>query len=334
MEPRRRIPVGAGPWKVASWQEGERLMMERFEDYWEGPTKAKFLQYRAIQDLSTWRAEFDAGNVDFYAVSESDYRTWRDDPRRREIMRKVPELNVYYLSIATNRPPFDDIRVRQAIAHAINVEEIFEFVHLGRGDLSHGPVPLDIEGYQEGIARVEFNPDRARELLAEAGRENLEIRFFHPTDDIVGRIAMTVRQNLEQSGFRVQLRTLDRAAYRQAIRENEPDLAFSNWWADYPDIENFIYPLFHSDERGSSNAFFYSNPEVDAMLEEARFTANVDRRLELFREIERRVIADHPAVWLWHRSSYVAVNPRIQGYNPHPMLNGVDFHNVSIAPAN
>jgi len=325
-----RLVPGAGPWQVVSWQQGEQVRLRRFEKYWEGPAATENLVFRAIEDHSTWRAEFDAGNVDFYTVSEADYRSWRNDPAKQKLMVKMPELNVYYLAMGMDKPPLNDIRVRQAVAHAINSAELYEFILLGKGDPSSGPVPPGIEGYTADLPRFGFDREKAKALLKEAGAEGATIRLYHPTDDLASQVCLNARANLQEIGLQVQVRQLDRTAFRESVKNNEPDMFFSNWWADYPDIENFVDPLFHSSHIPGSNWTRFNDPDLDALITKARFTADPAERIALFEQATRKIVEAVPAAWLWHRCSYVAVNPRIRGFKTHPMLSGIDYHDVSI----
>jgi ABC-type transport system substrate-binding protein len=327
-----REPIGAGPWKLASWDSGVRMEFTPFADYWEGPPAADRLVYRAIDVESTWRAEFDAGNVDFYLVSAADHRLWTQKPEKSKLMVRVPELNIYFLGFNTQKPKLADPRVRRALTLGLNRPDIFEHVALGRGELARGPVPPGIEGFQgDALPSPKPRVDEAKRLLAEAGAEGLEVSLYHQADRFNSDLMQNVRADWEKIGVQTLLKPLDRAAFEEARRRGEPDVYYGSWWADYPDIDNFLFPLYHSSNIGGSNGTFYKSAEVDALIDQARFLADPAKRLELFREVERRVVEDAPMIFLWHRASYMAVQPRIQGYKPHPMLNGIDFHGVGVA---
>src|SRR5690606_6988549 len=107
-------------------------------------------------------------------------------------------------------------------------------------------------------------------------------------------MAQNVRADWEKLGVEVVIRPLDRAAFTEARRRGEHDVYFSNWWADYPDIDNFLFPLFHSSNIGGSNGSFYSSAEADALLDEARFCPDPRRRIELYQEAERLIVRDAP----------------------------------------
>jgi peptide/nickel transport system substrate-binding protein/oligopeptide transport system substrate-binding protein len=321
---------GAGPWKLDRWDRGERLKLTAFNEYWEGPAATPKMLYRVIAEQSTWRSEFESGNVDWYTVGEADYRIWRNDAEKQKMMVRAPELNIYMLAINNEKPPFDDIRVRKAINLAIDVEEIFQFIQLGKGVVAHGPVPKGLYGYQKDRETVGYDPEEAKRLVAEAGVEGKTIDLYYANLLLEGKVCQVVKSALENVGFQVQIRPLDRAAFRQAIREGKPDLWMTNWFADYPDIENFILPLFSSSALGDSNWVRYSNKEVDDMIKKARFNADPDERIRLFQQAEDQIVADMPAVFLWHRGSVIAVQPRIENYFPHIMLNGLDYHNVAV----
>lgn len=323
-------PIGAGPWTLTRWTAGERLDFAPFDDYWGGRAMADGLVWRVIGETSTWRAEFEARNLDFYLVSANDYREWRARPDRRALMVPVPELNVYFLGFNTAKPPFDDARVRRALALAVNRAEMLEYVALGRGTLAAGPVPPEIARADAAapLPPIDFDPEAARRLLAEAGIAPPPITILLTNDRHNMALMEAVKSYWEAIGARVTLRALDRAATTEARRRGEHDVYFSNWWADYPDVDNFLFPLFHSANVGGSNGTGFADAEVDRLLDAARFEASPARRMELFAAAERRVVEAMPMVFLWHRSSTMAVAPDITGYRPHPMLNGVDFHVV------
>ena len=243
--------------------------------------------------------------------------------RPAELLRR-PTIRDLYIAINTKRGPLSDVRVRRALNHAVNVPALLDRVMAGRGALARGVIPPGIEGYDSNRARYDYDPARAKKLLAEAGHATgLSLKLWRSQRAELARIAQAVQQDLAQVGVTVEIIQRDASSARAAVRKGEADLFLTDWYADYPDPENFTYPLFHSRNAGTGgNYAFLDDPVVDSLTVALRTTVDSARKERLAREADARIHALAPWIFLWHPVDLWARNPDADGWEIPAIFNG------------
>lgn len=230
-------------------------------------------------------------------------------------------MAIVYIAFNLTRKPWDDVRVRRAVAYAIPRRQILESVLSGRGALAHGPIPPGLPGYDASIAGIAYDPSKAKALLAEAGYPNgIEAEFLTTTASSNRRIFEILQGVLRGAKITLKPALRERAVYFRERRQQQFDMVRADWFADYLDAENFLFPLFHSQNSYQG----YRNPQVDALIERARRTVDPSGRVALYKQAERLIIADAPWVFLWHPVSYTVVQPRVHGWKPYPTPRRTD----------
>jgi ABC-type transport system substrate-binding protein len=325
-------PVGTGPWRFVEWRHDDYLLFARNEDYFDGVPAAESLRARIIPEPSTAVAEFEAGNVDILYVPEAETRRWEDTDERRARLASAPALRLWYVGINTQRGPLRDARVRQAINYAVDVQLIWERMMARRGTLAAGVIPPSLPGADPQRQPYRRDVQRARQLLTEAGYPNgIDIELWSSQTAPSPRIAEALQANLRDAGIRARLQQRDAPSVREAARNGQVDLFLKDWWADYPDAENFLYPLLHTANRGQGgNISFYSNAEVDRLINAARVELDDGRRTQLYRQADEVAFRDAPMIYLFFYTDMYAVQPWIQGFDVPVIFNGQRFQRVSI----
>ncbi len=325
-------PVGTGPWKLVEWKHDDYLLFARNESYWGGPPKADSLRARIIAEPSTAVAEYESGNVDVLQIPASEAREWTENESRKSQLASVPALKFVYVAINTTRGPLADIRVRQAINYAIDVQRIIERLVGGRGMRAAGVIPPSLAGYDSARHPYPFDQAKARVLLAESGHPSgIDVELWCPTDQLYVRECETIQAYLGAVGVRVKIVQRESAATRAAARKGETDMILKDWYADYPDAENFLFPLLHSANRGSGgNVSFFQNAEYDHIVDAARHELNEDKRIVLYRQADSLAQHDAPMVFLYFYNDLYAVQPWIRGFKPPVIFNGQRWLDVSI----
>jgi peptide/nickel transport system substrate-binding protein/oligopeptide transport system substrate-binding protein len=325
-------PVGTGPWKLVEWKHDDYLLFSRFDAYYGGAPKADSLRARIIAEPSTAVAEFESGNVDVLQIPAGEASEWEADESRKSLLMSTPALQLVYVAINTTRGPLTDARVRQAINHAIDVARINERLISGRGTLAAGVIPPALAGYDSARQPYRYDPARAKELLAAAGHPNgIDIELWTSTNPIFLRIAETIQAYLNASGIRTKIVQRESAAARGAARKGQTDLFIKDWYADYPDAENFLYPLLYSGNAGvGGNVSFYSNPAYDRVVTEARRELDEAKRNMLYRQADSIAFQDAPMVFMYFYNELYAVQPWVKGFVPPVIFNGQRWLNVSI----
>lgn len=324
-------PVGTGPWRLVSWAHDDQLVFARHDGYWGSPPLADTLRVRIIPEELTQAAEYEVGRLSVVEVPFGETARWQS-ARAAELERR-PALRVLYVAINTTRGPLADERVRRALNLAIDREAILGNVAGGRGVLAAGSIPPGLVGHDSTRRPLAFDPEGARRLLAEAGHPTLSLRLWRSSRPIYSRLAQAIQHDLAAVGVTVEIVERDAASARAAARNGEADLFLTDWYGDYPDPENFTYPLFHSANQGpGGNLAFLRNPALDSMIVRARSTPRADEKARLMAEIDRRVFETAPWIFFWFPVDLWARRPEVEGWRIPAVFNGQRWLEVRLRP--
>ncbi|MFI5229147.1 MAG: ABC transporter substrate-binding protein [Gemmatimonadales bacterium] len=325
-------PIGTGPWRLVEWKHDDYLLFARNPSYFGGAPNTDSLRARIIAEPSTAVAEYESGNVDVLEIPASEAEEWVNDESRKPQLMSTPALELVYVGINTTRGPLADPRVRQAINYAVDVGKIIERLVGGRGTRAAGVVPPALAGYDSARKPYPYDPTKARALLAAAGHPNgIDIELWTSSTPLYLRIAETMQAYLNAVGIRTKIVQREAAAARAAARKGQTDLILKDWYADYPDAEDFLYPLLHSDNRGAGgNISFYSNPTFDSVVTASRRELDDTKRNALYTRADSIAYADAPMLFLYFYDELYAVQPWIKGFVPPVIFNGQRWIGVKI----
>lgn len=322
-------PNGCGPLRFVSWVHDSRLKLEKNPHYYD-PTLPRSngleLQIGGGDLLHLMR--FELGDIDVYVMEETsapDYlRLMRNEKWKKQIAH-APMMDVRYLCINTELTPFDDVRVRQAMNYAIDKSRIVA-TQSGRVQPAQGVLPPGIPGYNPNLKSYDYNPEKARQLLQEAQYKNdpkKPITLWYANMVWYPKAAQSIQEDLKKVGMEINLKSVTYAELKTvAGRRKAIPLSIMGWLQDYPDPSNFLDVMFNSKaitENASLNRAFYSNPQVDRLLDKAAVEIDRARRLEMYQETEQIIVDDAPWVPLVHTERYIATQPWIKNYQLHPM---------------
>lgn len=314
-------PIGTGPFLLKEWQPNREIRLDRRTDYFDSPAKMHGILYRIIPEDLTAVSEFELGNLDLLTIPAAEYARYRRDSSKRQFIASIEGLNTYYLGFNCSRPPFDNPRLRKAVASAIDREKMLNTIYEKRGRLADGPVP-DIMRKWALRTPYRYDPQKAKESITGEGFQNSTVHFYITADQEIVDIAEVIQSYLMAAGLNVQIKQLEWSAYKEAISRGEADMFYLSWWADYPDPENFLFPLFHSANHGpAGNRTRYTNTVVDALIEKGRLTMDEQKRNALYQKAEELIVADSPWVFLWHRTDFIIRQPRIKNYTIQPIYS-------------
>jgi ABC-type transport system substrate-binding protein len=318
-------PVGSGPFVVSEWRRGQTVDLTARKDYFGGIPHAEAIRYRVIPEDLTAVMEFETGRLDVLQVPASEYRHYTTDPAWKGHVVARPGLNCYYLGLNCSRPPFQDVRVRRAVNMAIDRKRILETVYENRGILARGPIPPALWKGQEDPEEEQgypYDPREAKRLLREAGALGASISIYVSAEPEALDIVEVIQEYLRKAGIRARIVQLDWSAFKQAINRGDADAFWLSWWADYPDPENFLFPLFSSANVGpAGNRSWYRDPMYDRLIERAQGTTDERTRYRLYRQAEQRIIKNAPWVFMWHRSDIFVVQPWVRGFTIPPIYS-------------
>lgn len=307
-------PVGSGPWKFVSWTHDNALTLARNDGYWGGPPKSDSIRIRIIPEASTQAAEFETGQLSIVEIPFGETARW--EAGYADQLERRPALRDLYISINTRRGPLADVRVRRALNMAVDVGTILETVMAGRGVRAAGAIPPGIDGHDAGREPFRHDPAEARRLLAEAGYPNgFSVQLWRSQRAELARVAQAVQQDLADVGVTVEIVQRDATSVRAAVRNGETDLFLGDWYADYPDPENFTYPLFHSASHGpGGNYAFLTDPALDSMIVRLRTTTDEAEKVRLAREADARIFDLAPWIFLWFPVDVWATQRELEGW--------------------
>ena len=316
-------PVGTGPWRFVAWQHDDYLRFAKNPGYWGGAPQADTLTVRIIPEAFTRAAELLAGRLSVAEIPFGETPKWEHD--HPEWLKRKAALRAVYVPLNNRRGPLRDPRVRQAINHAVNVPEILRTVWNGRGALAAGAIPPALGGNDPSRRPYAFDTAEARRLLRSAGYPNgFALQLWRSGTNVeMGRVAQAIQSQLAAVGIRVEIVSRDASSMREAVRKGDTDMAITDWWADYPDADNFLYPLFHSASFGpGGNYSFYSDRVTDSLIVLARRTVDQAAREALYARIDNRVFAAAPWLYLWFPVDLWAEHPSIEGWDVSVIFNG------------
>lgn len=298
-------PVGTGPFKFTRWDRGQEILLTANPDYFEGAPALGRVSYRIYSGK-----QFDAIYADFMrraledapVPSSPEYHRIIKDPAHQYIKRPMFSLRFYGFN--TRSKPLNDRRVRQALVHAMDRAAINDEFFFGRYVPARGILPPGTLGFNPRLAATPHAPQRARELLAQAGYPGgaglppIEI-VSSVNEDRILREHDYLKKKLETVGVRLSFRYVtDWPAFSKGLAEGRFPAFLYAWFADVPDPDNFLFKLFHS--RSSRNLFAYANASVDDMLVRARNEQEAQQRVELYRQAEQLILGDAPMIPIWH----------------------------------
>jgi peptide/nickel transport system substrate-binding protein len=320
-----RAPVGTGPFRFVEWRSNEAVVIERNADYWGEPAGTQAVVFRPITDANTRVAEMLAGGIDLMVeVPPTALSEFQGDAFT---VTEQAGPHVWFLILNAKEGPFADVRVRQAANYAIDKEAIVNDVLEGTADVAAGPIPPAFAwAYNDALEPYPYDPDRARALLAEAGAEGAEVTFY-VTEGGSGMLdpvpmGTAIQADLEAVGLDVTIETYEWNTFLGRVNpglEGQADMAEMAWMTNDPDTLPFLALRTEAwPEAGGFNSGYYSNPEVDALLEAARVATDQDERARLYKEMQAIVQEDAPWVFVANWKQNAVTSDRVENFRLEP----------------
>jgi peptide/nickel transport system substrate-binding protein/oligopeptide transport system substrate-binding protein len=314
------MPIGNGPFKMAEpWAHDQYIKVVKFDDYYGNVPNIDGVDFKILADQDTAFLEFEAGNLDFVPIPSGQIQTTIDTYGESpdgytvnpgEQVSDGAELAIYYLVVNNTDPALSDSKVRAALSMAIDRQDICDKVFEGTREPATGIVPPGIVGFKaDAFQYAKYDVEAAKAMLADAGYANGEgfptITLEYNTGSGHEDILLLVQEDLKAIGVNSELVGSEWAQYLDKLAAKQYQVGRLGWIADYPIMDNFLYPIFKTGS--GDNYSFYSNSEVDSMLDEARTTVDADARVALYQDIEK-IVGDASAVipMFYYRHTRVA----------------------------
>ena len=313
-----RTPNGTGPYKLTEWLRFEHITYQANPGFYLGAPSIKTIVVQLYSGVGI--RLYESGEIDVTGVSSYDVPRVLDqaEPLSADVHSAV-DLCTFYVVFDVSQPPFDDPKVRQAFSMAFNRQKYIDVVYNGIGIPAKGLYPPALPGYSLDLQGLPYDPVQARHLLAESkygGPQRLPPIVFtssgigNDADPGAAAMAQMWEQNL---GVTITIENLDPNNYFDLLHSGQHGQMLDyNWCADYPDPENFADVLFHTGAQ--QNVGHYSNPDLDAILDQARTEQDVTKRIQLYQQAEQILVQDTAGLFTMHSISYVLVKPYVIGY--------------------
>jgi len=312
-------PIGTGFFKFDEWEPGQHVRLVKNEDYWGEPALLDSVTFKVVGEDLTRVAELETGDTHISdPLSPSDVA--QVEATDGIHVQQQGSVGLSYIGFNLEKEPFDDPKVRQAILMAIDKEQILEGIYDGVGTPADGPLAPNVFGYDENVSGLEYDPEKAKKLLAEAGYEDGFSTTIW-TNDQRERIdvATNAQAQLAEVGIDAEVEILEWGAYLEQTSNGEHDMFVLGWSTVTGDADYGLYPLFHSDMHGGpGNRTFLDNSEIDELLDQARQESDKEAREELYSEIQEMLVDLAPMVYIHHQDYLLGVRDEVKGLSQLP----------------
>ncbi|WP_078547764.1 ABC transporter substrate-binding protein [Litchfieldia alkalitelluris] len=326
--------VGSGPYVLESWDRGQKLVLKRNENYWGDTPTMETVNILIIPEPSTARLMLEKGEIDLIdeTMISPDVLLEMDGKNGVEVVES-PGYGIDYFPINMTKQPLDNKLVRQAIAHAINYDVIIENIFLGGGDRIGGIVPSGMFGFNEATKIYEYDLDKAKSLLKEAGQEDgftMELAISE-NNEVRKNIAVMLQSDLAKIGITVEIKTYAWPTFLDLVTSGKHDIGLVSWTPDYPDPDYNLWYFVHSESKGPGfNLAFYENDRVDELLEKGRKSVDDSERDAAYKEIQDIMAEDVPYIFIAQKSIKAPMKNWVKGYEINPMNTWyVPFHKMT-----
>lgn len=321
-------PVGSGPFMFERWERGREVVLKRYPNYWRRDKWGNRLPYldglvfRLIRDMAAVEAEMAAGNVDSAWITDPAYLRYKNHPLFKKHLLEAPEFYTLHVgfNLSMAGAPWTDKRIRKAVNHAIDRKTIVDVVRQGKAYVARGFLPSTMLAADPTFTGYEYDPEKAKRLLAEAGYTNgFTAKVLSSDSQSVVPVVEAVLGYLNAVGIRLQYEVLDSVTARVRQQGGRFELYVGS-------LGGYGHPLiylqrgFHSRFAGpGGNYTRYSNPRVDQLLDRAAEARDPNTMVRLIREAEKVIMDDAPVSVLTYTKGVVVMQPYVRGLRPVPV---------------
>jgi len=316
-------PNGCGPFKFVEWQHNASLKLERNPAYFQkGLPRCERIELQIGGDETLGQMRFELGDFDVQTdIPATDFARLKKDPGKLQVQH-APMMDIRYLCMNNEVAPFNDVRVRRAFNYAIDKARLLP-LRSGRIQAARGVLPQGMPGYNPNLRGYEYDPEKAKQLLKQAGKSDLKLTLWTSKNDDYDKMAVSIQDDLKKVGVQLDIKIVTYPELKTlAGKRGKIGLCILGWLQDYADPANFLDVLFNGNkitDTASLNRAFYSNPKVNKLLDKAGVETDVANRLKMYGQAEQQIVDDAPWVFLYHSERYIVTQPWVSGYKRHAM---------------
>ena len=321
--------AGTGPYVVNGWTPGQQVVATRNKYYWRGWSGNHFerIIFLTVKEASTQNMMIEKGQADINPVV-ADLTNIKDLANKPGVKIEVnPTLVMHYITLNTTRKPLDNVKVRQALAHAVDYNRILSEFYNGYGEIAQGPVPKGLWGHDDSLPLYDFDLAKSKELLKEAGYPNggFKLRLVYESgNDTMSRIAQSLQANLKELGIDLQIEALTMPTIMDQFKspETAPDLRIDHWTVDYADPDDYLTAIFTTGafSPNGGNRSFYSNKTIDDLAARAQTISDQTQREAIYKQMQQIIVADSPVIWLVQPKAVIVMRDNLRNYQYFPNI--------------
>ncbi len=317
-----RHPVGTGPYRLVEWKTGVSVSMTRFDQYYGPKAKIKNMVFRIITENANRAIELETGGVQFaFDILPADVTK----------LEQLPDVRIYsgptfgrgYVGFNNQKPPFNDPRIRKALAHSLDRESIVEAIYHNVGRVGRGPLVAVEKYYYPDVPQFRYDLDLTKKMLDEAGFKGAEVTIYCNQNQLRIDVAEVVQNVWAKFGIKCNINVLEYGAFMESLNSGRHDVVVLGW-PGIGDADNPLYSLYHSSSIGATNYTHYINKDVDAMIEKGRSTIDEKEREQIYQDIQIRICEDAPAIFYWEQDTTHAYSKKLRKilYSPYVIRFG------------
>lgn len=325
--------VGTGPFKLKEWKLNEGIELVKNENYWKEAPKIDGVEIKVVPDTETQNIMYRNGELD---ILDLDYMVDYIPTYKQEFkdnLVSVPRVGITYFTFNENIEPLNNVNIRKALSMAIDRQAIVDSMYNGTASIENGIFPKGLIGHNENIEDIEYNTEKAKEILAAEGYPNgfdMEIAIDSASSDTTKSVLEIISEQLSEIGVNASLKTYDESTWLATRKAGELGSFMSTWTADYNDPDNFIYTFFGTDENTKLRSLNYKDKEVIDRVAKARAIINEDERIREYQALEKKIISEDRA-WLpmYAKEHYFALGKNISNFTPNwAGISDMQFYSI------
>ncbi|MBD8037907.1 MULTISPECIES: glutathione ABC transporter substrate-binding protein [Solibacillus] len=309
-------PVGTGPFKFESWTPGTEIKLVKFAEYAGTPVHIDSVTFKVVPESATRVAEIQSGYAHIIGAVEPGQVANVNSFDGASVL-ETASSSLTYLGFNTEKEPFNDPKVRQAISKAIDRPTLIEGIYEGYGIPAISPLAPGIFGYTEDVTSMAYNMDEAKALLEEAGyADGFKTTIWTNDNPARQQVAIVLQENLKQLNIQAEIEVMEFGSYLEKTAAGEHDMFILGWSNPTGDADYGLYALFHSSQHGDpGNRSFYSSDKVDELLEKGRREADPAAREAIYKEALQLISDESPMAFVLHPYTLTGVSDKVSGFN-------------------